>query len=299
MEEFLNNLYSYEYFGFYLIISIIVLVILFIVILFFGKKDQKIREIEATKKLQQINREAFKEEMNEQKLELSNEPYLDDTIVVPSINDVPVFNNVDENDEIPEPVIPVLEEQNNLEEQKTEIPVVSENKELEEIDFEPLLEKIEEKPLAIDNTNIFSETFINEVTSSEEVKPVVEQAIEMPKIEITPKTEEIIEMPKVEIKPVIEDVEIEVPEFNFDEIVKEAEEVKQNESYNKGPQIFSSVYVPEKKEETKIEIPIIKEEEDLGFELPTLKKDEEKIEVPLLNDYNLDELSGESYTINR
>ena len=55
MEEFLNNLYSYEYFGFYLIVSIIVLVLLFIIILFFGKKDQKVREIEATKKLQNGN----------------------------------------------------------------------------------------------------------------------------------------------------------------------------------------------------------------------------------------------------
>jgi len=276
MEEFLNNLYSYEYFGFYLILSIIVLVILFIIILFFGKKDQKEREIEATKKLQQINSEAFKEETNEEKLELSSEHYLDDTIVVPNINDVPIFNNVEEDDEIPEPVIPVVEQEEPVvDEIKIEAPVVEEEQQ-EEFSFEPLLEKIEEKPLAIDNTNIFNEEFV----------------------------EQVIETPKVEIKPVVE--EIEVPEFNFDEIVKDVEEVKLNESYNKGPQIFSSVYVPEKKEEPviempKAEIPAVKEEEDLGFELPSLKKEEtkEEIEVPVLNDYNLDELSGESYTINK
>lgn len=276
MEEFLNNLYSYEYFGFYLILSIIVLVILFIIILFFGKKDQKEREIEATKKLQQINSEAFKEETNEEKLELSSEHYLDDTIVVPNINDVPIFNNVEEDDEIPEPVIPIVEQEEPVvDEIKIETPVVEEEQQ-EEFSFEPLLEKIEEKPLAIDNTNIFNEEFV----------------------------EQVIETPKIEIKPVVE--EIEVPEFNFDEIVKDVEEVKLNESYNKGPQIFSSVYVPEKKEEPviempKVEIPAVKEEEDLGFELPSLKKEEikEEIEVPVLNDYNLDELSGESYTINK
>ena len=51
MQEILNKLYGYEYFGIYLIVSIVVLVLLFIFILFFGKKDQKEREIEATKKL--------------------------------------------------------------------------------------------------------------------------------------------------------------------------------------------------------------------------------------------------------
>ena len=71
MEEFLESLYNYEYFGFYLIISIIVLVLLFLVILFFGKKDQKVREVEATKKLQQINAEAFKEEETKEKVEVN------------------------------------------------------------------------------------------------------------------------------------------------------------------------------------------------------------------------------------
>lgn len=295
IEKFLNNLYSYEYFGLYLLISIIVLVILFIIILFFGKKDQKIREIEATKKLQQINNDAFKEDSISENLQINNEP-LDNTIVVPRIEDIPVINNVEENNEIPEPIIPMENNinisetvSNNINKNSEQIMSIEENTNKEKIeqikeenDFEPILDPIEEKPLAIDNTNIFNSKF----------------------------SDEVIKMENEEIKPVIE--EVEVPEFNFDEVIKEVEEVKQTENYNRGPQIFSSVYVPEQKEEPaiempKLEIPTQVVEEEMDFELPTLKKEDEKIEepvkekieVPILNDYNLDNLSGETYTINK
>lgn len=283
MEEFLNNLYSYEYFGLYLIIAIIVLVLLFIIILVFGKKDQKVREIEATKKLQQINADAFKEEVTEEKLEVNNQNALEDTILMPSIEDAPILQGVEEENEIPEPVLPVETEEKVVEESVAE-PIFEAPK--FEIDEEPILERLEEKPLTIDNTNIFNNDFLNEFVEE--------------------KNEEIIE-PVIFKEPeekVFEE-EIEVPKFNFEELVKEVEEVKQNETYTKGPQIFSSVYVPEKKEEVKeekIEVPS-SNEEDLGFELPSLKKEEPKqeelIEKPILTDYNLDELSGESYTINK
>ena len=284
MEKFLNNLYSYEYFGFYLILSIIVLILLFLIILFFGKKDQKHREIEATKKLQQINEEAFKEDSIEEKVEINNissEKNIEDTIVVPNIEDVPTLNFVETNEEIPEPELPIMEvNENVVQDEKIEMPIE------EEINFEPLLDRLEEKPLVFENTNVFTNDFVKEI----EETPIVKQ-------EEPVKTEEI-----------------EVPVFNFDEVVKEVEEVKNTTNYSKGPQIFSSVYVPEKKEEPKeeIELPKIEVEvekalEDLEFELPTLKKEEpkvveetkEEIEKPILNDYNLDELSGETYTINK
>lgn len=326
MEEFLDKLYSNEYFGFYLIIAIIVLVILFLVILFFGKKDQRKREIEETRKLQQINADAFKEEENEFKLEgnvLVSEN-LQDTIVMPEV-EAPTMNSISDN-EIPEPIIPAVEMEVQepvleplIEEIPTvevpvmdtpvvemEVPVFEEEKVLEEapviientldVNEEPILERIEEKPLVFEDTTKFGNDFINEVLE-------------------TPQQEEIkIEPQKIEIP------EIEVPVFNFDEVVKEVEEVK-NTNYNKGPQIFSSVYVPEKKieiEEPKIEIPVEKDEieipvekpsekveqtntSEFSFELPSLKKEEqkveEKIERPILTDYNLDELSGETYTI--
>lgn len=306
MEELLNKLYSYEYFGIYLTISIVVLVILFFVILFFGKKDKKEREIIATKKLQQINEEAFKEESIEEKVEVNetNEiTNVEQNVISEEVNEMPlveevpsIMNTIEETNDfdIPEPVLPVVEENNEVlninetEEQQEE--VVEEESVINE-EFSPILEKIEEKPLIFNDEEI-----------EEPVVPVIEQINENNVLE---KVEE----------------EIEVPTFNFDEVVKTVEETKKNETYTRGPQIFSSVYVPEKKEEKieepKIEIPEVKEvkdiSDDLDIELPTLKKDvvvedkeevipeeenvEEKIELPELNDYDLDSLSGETYTI--
>lgn len=307
MEELLNKLYSYEYFGIYLMISIIVLIALFIIILFFGKKDQKEREIEATKKLQQINNDAFKDDSLEQKLEIENvtkEQLENDTIAVPTIEDVPSIMATSDN-EIPEPVLPIQEampaESNNSVEPVAEIsletpvedipvvdipvietPVVEQEKEEETA---PLLEKVEEKPLIFNDFSLDMPS-VPEDVQVEPIAPVVEQ-----------ETEE----------------EIEVPTFNFDEILQGVEETKKEQTYTKGPEIFSSVYVPEKEVEDTpaTEEPVVKAsvQEELEFELPTLKKDvieeqkqeevKEEIEVPELNDYNLDELFGETYTINK
>lgn len=262
MEDILNKIYSYEYFGFYLILAIIVLVVLFLIILFFGKKDQKSREIEATKKLQQISEDTFKEEDTSKELEINDsikERVLEDTIIVPNIEDVPTLNYIEDNEEIPEPVLPI-EEVNNVIEDTTIM--------------EPLLEKVEEKPLVFENTNVFDNEFVNEV-KTEEVKDFKEEVV---------------------------NEEIEVPKFNFEEIVKEVEDTKTTNSFKSEP-VFSSVYVKPKEEikEEKVEIPVEKALEDLAFELPSLKKEEQKeeIEVPILKDYNLDELSGETYTINK
>lgn len=268
MEEFLNTIYNYEYFGFYLIMSIIILVVLFLIILFFGKKDQKNREIEATKKLQQINEDAFKEENGEEKLEINSinkESNLEDTIVVTNFDDMPTLNYVEENEDIPEPELPIIERA--TEEVKDE-----NNGDM----FEPLLEKIEEKPLVLDNTNIFSSELVN---NEDEVDKEFKK----------------------------ENDEIEVPKFNLESIIKDTEELKMVEKPLNSEPIFSSVYVPQKEEsETKtVEIPVKKAMEDLEFELPSLKKEEiseeksEQIQVPILNDYNLDELSGETYNINK
>lgn len=269
--KFLENLYSYEFFGFYLIISIIVLIILFLIILFFGKKDQREREIEATKKLQQINSEAFLEEGFEEKLELNaiNEEKIEskEVVVTPSL-EAPTLNNVEENNEIPEPVIPTPE----VEVETLELNSI-ENKTM--YDSSPLLEKVEEKPLMF-NTEVLSSDFVEQVNAPIEKEERVETVSE-----------------------------VSVPSFNYEEIVKEVEEVKEEskvESYNKGPQIFSSVYVPDKTEEIEMpKVEVAKEDDELDFELPVLKKEvkEETIEMPMLNDYNLDNLSGETYNIDK
>lgn len=275
MEEFLNTIYSYEYFGFYLLISIVLLVVLFLIILFFGKKDQKNREIEATKKLQQINEDTFKEDSIEEKVEVNNfeENKLENTIVVPKIDEVPTLNYIEDTEEIPEPVLPIIEDK--FEEK------VMDNHEI----YEPILEKVEEKPLAIDNTNVFNNDFVNEVNDFQ---------VETSKLDFHKTNEKKTE-------------EVEVPVFNLDDIMKDVGDVKLVERYINREPIFSSVYVPEKEEikEEKLEIPVEKAMDDLEFDLPTLRKDEkeetnvDEIDVPILKDYNLDELSGETYNINK
>lgn len=59
--EFLYKLYDNEYFGIALFIVIAILIFLFLLILFFGKKDEKKRKLEETKRLELKSANAFKE----------------------------------------------------------------------------------------------------------------------------------------------------------------------------------------------------------------------------------------------
>ena len=255
MDDFLNKLYNYEYFGTYLMIAIAVLVLLFIIVLFFGNKDKKKREIEETKKLQQINnQDAFKEENNVSSVEVPNEVATEptmtqeklenDTIIVPNINNFAAENN----NEAPEPVMANDINQNNNVEQ----PIVS-GEQLEEIQ-NPILEPVEEKPF----------TFNEEPSNVSSVEPT-------------------FAVPEEDAKIPAETF-ADVPDFNFDEIVSGVEEIKEEEQNNAKPtEVFSSVYAPEKEQ---IELPKMDEtkpkNDDLDIELPTLKKEveEEKVEMP-------------------
>ena len=291
MEEFLNRLYSYEYFGTYLMISIAVLILLFIIILFFGKKDQKKREIEETKKLQQINSEenAFKEENNqvdvkveEKEIKTLENKNLEDTIIVPNIENIDVNESIVK--EMPE-TIPNINNDNEQVKVET-LEDISKNEEI----ITPL-------PNITDSNNLIKEdNFISLGESLTSKEPEVNQPI----------------LDKIEEKPIVfnNDFDVldvnetpEVPEFNFDEIIKEIEDTKEpiKQDISKAPEVFSSVFVEEKKPEVeKVVEPQIesKDEDDLDMELPTLKKTvkeevkNEEIELPSLND-----LSGETYNI--
>ena len=284
MEEFLNKLYNYEYFGTYLMIAIAVLVLLFIIVLFFGKKDKKKREIEETKKLQQINsQDAFKEENNAASVEVPNEVVQEptmtqeklenDTIIVPNINNLAVDNNDIDSNEIPEPILP-SENQDNIEINIDE-PIVNDEQPVEPVN-EPILDKIEEKPF------VFNDQPDN-VSETSEPEPVFTMPEEETKAPATAFAD--------------------VPDFNFDEIISGVEEIKEEEkNISKPAEVFSSVYVPEKEP---VELPKVEESkpqlDDLDIELPTLKKEveEEKIEKPELKDYDFDSITGEDYNINK
>lgn len=272
MEDFLNKLYSYENFSLYLIIAIVVLVILFIIILLFGKKDKKEREIEATKKLEQLNVDnGFKETTEEVRVEVTPKENVlnEDTIVIPTISELPKEEIVTE-----EPKV------------ETEEPVVEEIKPIEETKED--LEKTVVNLPNIENDNDISINTLErpEINVNEDVyvSPILNEEVETP-LFVNEEVKEEIKMPEFN--------EPEIPVFNFDNAMNDVENVYEvpnieevKEDTNK--EIFSSVFVPENKDN---------EEEEI--ELPTLKKEVKKEEVGELKDFHLDDITGEIYKINK
>ena len=308
MEEFINKLYNYEYFGTYLMISIAVLVLIFIIILVFGKKDQKSREIEETKKLQQINEntlDGFKE--TGEGIPLNVEPNLSAPVKTP-VTEAPVspMPNL-ENDTI---IVPTLDLNGSLDNGS---PLASEPSVMSNPEPTPLNEAINRvnDPLPYNNgyTANYNQTPVvdtapnvipnienrpEDINSIPEVNSVPEVTPSIPETPVLMQEEEKpFSFAKPEVMPEVPSKEPDlssVPEFNFDKLVQSTT-VKPSQSR----EVFSSVYPH--KEEAKIEMPIKKENEDEDIELPTLKKDVEE-EKPVLNDYNLHDLAGEAYNIN-
>ena len=314
MNEFMNKMYSYDNFGIYLILAIVILVILFFVILFFGKRDKKNRELEETKRLEKLNPDLFKDDSKEEKVEV-----VDSNVITP------ITNEVKPEEEKVEPVLPIVEDVKPVETPVVEAPIPEMPKpnemNLEPVSLsvnEPVLEKTEEKPLVfnqVEDLPKVEEQILPEVEIPEPVRPT-----EVPKEEVK---EELPEMPafnpeeigfdidhilnnneeKVEeVKPVITEVEEEKPLLS-----KETEP-------EKNVQVFSSVYVPEKEEvpvkEEPVSTKVVDDDEDDDFDLPQLKGADEKVEektaIPKIeeeikaepfNSVSIDSISGESYEI--
>ena len=336
MKEFLDKLYSYENFGLWLMISIIILVLLFIVILFLGKKDKKNREIEATRKLQQLNDEnAFKEESKVEAVE-TKEVKQEEPVV--NLNDkpleAPLINNVEVNNAEVKPEVPVQEEAPiiSLSELDKKNEKLNQNNEITKEFTAPILDAIQEE-IKLPDIEISNANEVNNNKDNIEMPKVNETNninVEMPKEE----TDKPLEMPllfneETELnvgmqdnnnKEVVNDTkeeslpEIKVPEFDLDSVINEiTQEIKIPQGNR---EVFSSVYTKEennnKEEEMEVTLPELKNVNDrakvptsdeLDFELPTLKKEytekEEKLEIPKLNNYNIDNISGEYYNINR
>lgn len=72
MMDFLEKLYSYEYFPQILFATIGILLVLLVIVIMFGKKDEKIRKEEETKRLELAGLDAFaQEETNQVSLEVA------------------------------------------------------------------------------------------------------------------------------------------------------------------------------------------------------------------------------------
>lgn len=183
--DFLDKLYSSNYFGIGLFAVIAFLVVTFLIVLFFGKKDEKKRKLEATQKLETDN--TFKETSTSTPVEIPTNP---------------------------EPVAPI-----NLE---PETPVVStpvENEPIQSAEpVTPVMPIPPVKPLTIEENN----EYVDNLTVEEPIKPVVTPKVEpvltpvTPIINETPKTEPIKEVPtRVELEP----TRIEIPKETIEPVI--------------------------------------------------------------------------------
>ncbi len=294
MMDFIYDLYQNDNFVLYLTIALVILVILFVVVLFFGKKDQKLEE---TKRLQKIELDnAFKEEKE-----------LPEKIEVEVKNDdvkeeVPV-NNEKKEEELPKKSIfdettsiPLVKEESQdvkiAEPQNVEVttfePIIKEEKPKVEEKMVSLVEE-DDKPLFMSNNDI--DDIGKDLSELEKLKEEF-RSMDLPKEE--------------ESKPIFSDEDV-IPS-RLDRKVEEKEipsrlNNKNEEKKYKPSAVFSSVFVNNKDEQKEAEEvkPEVKEEpkkvslftiEDDDLELPTLKKDEKK-EVN-----NIDNITGETYNIN-
>ncbi len=319
MQEFFNNLYNIENFTLYLAIAIGVLVVVFFIILFIGKKDQK---LEQTKKLQKLAKEGFKEESAPVKVETKKAETVD-ILLQPSTIKAPEENKVVPSSE----VVPEIEvydptkDASLIESTKVAEPEVFEDvkpAEVKEFDLSGSIKtnEMDVKPLLdekLDDTLIFSPSALTEEIKLPEVK-------EEPKVNLDFSKE-------VEVSY---SDDIKLPTFDFEETlkpnveeVKIAERVKEDiktESFEPvkftSSPVFSSVYAPAK-EEVKVEVPSeveisnepikINEVEPIRIgddliDLPKLKTEEDKtVNIPNNSSegFSLDSILGETYNINK
>ena len=283
--DFIYDLYQNDNFVLYLTIALVILIILFVVVFFFGKKDQKLEE---TKKLQKIEMDAFKEEKTEPvKVELNQEEADVKENVKEETEEKPVKSIFDETKTIP-----------LVKEEKEDIKPIAEPQNVDVTTFEPEATKKEEKPLFMtDEQDLFGN---DEEDIGKELSELAKLKQEFKSLDV-----------ENEEKPLL--VEEDTIPSRLDrkkEIVEKPvikEEKREEKKFKPGPQIFSSVFVnnnEEKKEDIKqeekaeikaenkkVSLFTIEDEEEL--ELPTLKKEEKKESV------NLDNITGETYNINR
>lgn len=264
MIQFLDKLFGYEYFGPILFAIIAFLIVLFFIILFFGKKDEKERILEETRRLELANLNAFKEEDEEEnKLEIQEK------------EDLPEEKVLEVEEELPKEVI---------EKKEDEIIVESDDKMEETKDLDvPILTPISELPL------ITEETPENDVVYPPENIPVEETFKIEPSIPTNmvkydfeelansisrelEAIEKINSAPKEEIKE-----EKKEPEINIQESKVEVTPIKEIKKFKPSP-VFSSVFVPQKEDinETKNEEKF-KRSEDVKEEIKPL-------EIPVISE---------------
>ena len=267
--DFLDKLYSSNYFGIGLFAVIAFLVVTFLVVLFFGKKDEKKRKLEETTKVGVTNENTFKETTSVTPVEIPVNPEPVAPInLEPAAPVAPV-----------EPVVPIQTESTVNTQARENIPVP------------PVMPVPPVEPVKVEENN----EYVDNLTVEEPVRPV----IETPHVEsiITPvakieQREEIkptieleptkIEIPKEPVTPIIEPVIPKVSEpvsperENVTPVIKEEEPKLQ---INEEP-VINTYYKPvEKTEAEAIKVPNIDFDslaKSISKELDELENDSKK-----------------------
>ena len=224
--DFLNKLYESNYFGIGLFAVIAFLVVTFLIVLFFGKKDEKKRKLEATQKLAADN--TFKETTESTPIEIPANP---------------------------EPVEPINLEANSIVE-----PVVMTPNEPLVKPVEPVTPIMPTPPINQEPINPIKEEdnhFVDNLSIEEPVRPV----IDTPKVEpiITPVAPIIKDEPVVEppIK-VIEPIKIEIPKETITPVEPIIKEEEPKLEINEEP-VINTYYKPveKSKEVEEVKVPNI------------------------------------------
>ena len=265
--DFLDKLYSSNYFGIGLFAVISVLVVLFLIVLFFGKKDAKKRKIEET---QNISTDAFKETSTKTPVEIPSqlEPVapinLEQTVeptVLEPVSPLPIHDV-----EPLKPVEPIKENDDFIDNLTVEEPI----KPIELPKVEPIIPEVPKKevePIKVEPVKI-------EIPEEKPVSPIIKE--EEPALQLN--DEPIID---TYYKPVEKEPTepVKVPNIDFDALAKsiskelddlESSSKKYDEikvtpiseitkpEVEKKPQTFSSDYVnegPKVVPKEKIELP--------------------------------------------
>lgn len=287
IQNIFNSLYEINNFTTYILIAIGVLVVLFFLILFLGKKDQKIEE---TKRLEKLRLEKA---MLESKMAEPIEPITKKELIDPikKQEDVDIL--------IASPV--------------KEVPKTIEQEELPKAPISPILEPVENKEIVIpEDVNVFEFTPEKEkYTAKEEIKTFEEEPIklEIPEEKETPlikvvepkkpieifedsvtKDKEAIKQPSEEPT---EKSEIKLTEFSFDDFESTYNDEEEVKSF-KPSQVFSSVFIDNEAEEKKEKVKEDKPESTIRIVEKAKEEDQLKETEPVKEEFELPKLRDDS-----
>lgn len=255
--DFLNKLYESNYFGIGLFAVIAFLVVTFLIVLFFGKKDEKKRKLEATQKIASDN--TFKETTEPTPVEIpvNPEPVAPINLEPEHTVDSPISNPVETPvyEQVVKPVEPVT----------------------------PIMPTPPVNPVPVAPVKEEENHFVDNLSVEEPIRPI----IDTPKVEpiITPVAPTIPENTVVEPPKVVEPTKIEIPREEPPKVEEITPIIKEEEpklQINEEP-VINTYYKPtEKKEEAEaVKVPNIDFDslaKSISKELDELESDSRKYE---------------------